>query len=63
MGLVGFLESAGLVLWLLAEVGALVCWSFVVFAVGGAMIEGMLLKAVVGNNCEDGKGKMAMGRW
>lgn len=37
MGLMGFLESAGLVLGLFAEVGALGCWSLVVLVVGGAI--------------------------
>lgn len=37
MRLMGFLESAGLVLGLFAEVGALVCWSLVVLVVGGAI--------------------------
>ncbi len=62
MGLIGFLEPAGLVLWFFAEVGALGCWSFVVFAVGGAMIDVMFLEAMGGNSCEDGKGEMVRGR-
>ena len=62
MGLVGFLESAGLVLGLFAEVGALGCWSLVVLTVGGAMMDVMFLEAVGGKSCEDGKGKMVRGR-
>jgi len=37
MGLIGFLDWAGLVLVLFAEAGALACGSLVVLAVGGAM--------------------------
>jgi len=63
MGLIGFLDSAGLVLWWFAEVGALGCWSLVVLAVGGAMIDGMFLEAVGGKSCEYGKGEMVRGNW
>jgi len=50
--------SAGLVLGLCAEVAALGDWLLVVLAVGGAMVDGMFLGTLGGDNCEDGNREM-----
>lgn len=67
MGLTGFLESAGLGLLFFAEVGALVFWLLVVLVAGGAMMDGVSLEVVAGNDWEDdkwdGEGAMVRGQW
>lgn len=64
MGLMGFLEPAGLVSAFLAEVGALV-WGLLVvlLAVAGAMMDRMVLEGVGGNGCEECREGMVMKRW
>lgn len=64
MGLMGFLEPAGLVLAVLAEVSALV-WGLLVvlLAVAGGMMDRMVLEGVGGNDCEECREGMVRKIW